>query len=129
MLFSFFQVSAQDKYTAKGKETLAKAMTQTDAAKRQQEISKAKEEFMKGGMKPQEVSALVGDAYLEKGDLVNATNSYNATTKELKKEGLHKVADAYVDQAFSEEDKAQAKSLNKAMSLFGKAGATQEGAR
>jgi hypothetical protein len=129
MLFSISQVSAQSKDETKAREALSKAMTQTDAAKRQEGINKAKEAFMKAGMKPQEVSAIVGDAYLEKGDLVNATNSYNAATKELKKEGLKKVAEAYVEQAFGEDEKAQTKSLSKAMALFGKSDATKEGAR
>jgi hypothetical protein len=129
MLFSISQVSAQSKDETKAHETLTKAMAQTDAAKRQEGINKAKEGFMKAGMKPQEISAIVGEAYLDKGDLVNATNAYNASTKELKKEGLRKVAEAYVEQAFNEDEKAQTKSLNKAMSLFGKAGAAQEGAR
>jgi hypothetical protein len=129
MLISISQVSAQSKDEAKARETLSKAMAQTDAAKRQEGINKAKEAFMKGGMKPQEVSAIVGDAYLEKGDLVNATNSYNAATKELKKEGLKKVAEAYVEQAFNEDEKAQTKTLAKAMTLFGKSDAAKEGAR
>lgn len=123
------QVSAQNKDIDKGKEALTKAMTQADAAKRQDLINKAKESLQKGGMKPQEISALVGDAYLDKGDLVNATNAYNASTKEAKKEGLKRVAEAYVEQAFTEDEKAQPKSLNKAMSLFGKADAAKEGAR
>jgi hypothetical protein len=42
---------------------------------------------------------------------------------------LKKVAEAYVEQAFNEDDKAQTKSLNKAMQLFGKADASKEGAR
>jgi hypothetical protein len=129
MLLNISLLSAQSKDITKGNDALTKAMAQTDPAKRQEGINKAKESFMKGGMKPQEISALVGDAYLGKGDLVNATNSYNASTKELKKEGLKKVAEAYVEQAFNEDDKAQVKSLNKAMSLFGKSDATKEGAR
>ena len=129
MLFMSMQVNAQNKDIDKGKAALVKAMAQADAAKRQDGINSAKESLQKGGMKPQEISALVGDAYLEKGDLVNATNAYNASTKEAKKEGLKKVAEAYVEQAFNEDDKAQAKSLSKAMTLFGKADATKEGAR
>ncbi len=129
MLVSCSQIFAQSKDETKAREVLSKAMTQTDVAKRQEGINKAKEGFMKAGMKPQEVSAIVGDAYLDKGDLVNATNSFNASTKELKKEGLKKVAEAYVEQAFNEDDKAQTKSLAKAMSLFGKSDATKEGAR
>lgn len=129
MLFMTMQVNAQNKDIEKGKAALIKAMAQADAAKRQDGINGAKESLQKGGMKPQEISALVGDAYLEKGDLVNATNAYNASTKEAKKEGLKKVAEAYVEQAFTEDEKAQTKSLTKAMALFGKADATKEGAR
>lgn len=129
MLAVSVQLNAQNKDIDKGNATLKKAMAQADASKRQDGINSAKESFQKGGMKPQEMSAVIGDAYLEKGDLVNATNSYNASTKEAKKEGLKRVAEAYVDQAFNEDDKNQAKSLNKAMSLFGKADATKEGAR
>lgn len=129
MLCCATQIFAQSKDVSKGTELLKKAMTQADAAKRQEGINKAKESFQKGGMKPQEISAIVGDAYLEKGDLVNATNSYNASTKEAKKEGLKKVAEAMVDQAFNEDDKNQAKMLIKAMTLFGKADAVKEGGR
>lgn len=129
MLCCATQIFAQSKDVAKGTELLKKAMTQADAAKRQDGINKAKESFQKGGMKPQEISAIVGDAYLEKGDLVNATNSYNASTKEAKKEGLKKVAEAMVDQAFNEDEKTQTKTLNKAMTLFGKADAAKEGGR
>lgn len=129
MLAVSLQLNAQNKDIDKGNAALKKAMAQADAAKRQDGINTAKASFQKGGMKPQEMSAVIGDAYLEKGDLVNATNSYNASTKEAKKEGLKRVAEAYVDQAFNEDDKNQAKSLNKAMSLFAKADATKEGGR
>jgi tetratricopeptide (TPR) repeat protein len=125
-----FNATAQNKDIDKGKETLKKALEQTDAYKKQDMINKAKEMFAKGGLKPQEINVILGDAYLEKGDLVNATNSYNTATKEEKKIGLKKVAEAYVDQAFSGEDeKNMAKSLKKAMDLFGKAGEPKEGAR
>ena len=129
MLATSVQLNAQNKDIDKGKEALTKAMGQADAAKRQDLITKAKESMQKGGMKPQEISALVGDAYLDKGDLVNATNAYNSSTKEAKKEGLKRVAEAYVEQAFGEDDKGQNKSLAKAMTLFGKADAAKEGAR
>ncbi|MBL0309989.1 MAG: hypothetical protein IPP77_10005 [Bacteroidetes bacterium] len=121
---------AQSKDIDKGNEALKKAMEQKDAAKRQDGINKAKESFQKGGMKPQEISGLIGDAYLEKGDLVNATNAFNASTKELKKDGLKRVAEGYVEQAFStDNEKTRPKTIGKAMSLFAKSDATKEGAR
>lgn len=124
------QAGAQSKEVDKGNEMLKKAMTQTDAYKRQDLISKAREQFMKGGLKSQEVNVLIGDAYLEKGDLINAANSYSSATKEDKKIGLKKVAEAYVDQAFAGDDeKAREKNLKKAMQLFGKSGDEKEGAR
>lgn len=119
---------AQNKNVDKGKETLTKAMEQT-GQKRSELISKAREEFQKGGLKPQEIAVLLGDAYLEKNDLTDATNAYNQASKDDKKEGLKKVAEAYVEQAFTEDEKNQAKSISKAMSLFAKADATKEGAR
>jgi len=122
------QANAQNKNVDKGKETLTKAMEQT-GAKRQELIGKAREEFQKGGLKPQEVATLMGDAYLEKNDLADAATAYGSASKDDKKEGLKKVADAYVEQAFGEDDKAQPKTLSKAMSLYNKADATKEGAR
>lgn len=130
LLLSLPVAMAQNKDIDKGKEALNKAMEQKDAAKRQDGINKAKESFQKGGMKPQEISALIGDAYLEKGDLVNATNAFNASTKEAKKDGLKRVAEAYVEQAFSSDDpKQQPKLIAKAMSFFYKADALKDGAR
>lgn len=130
MLAGCLFAQAQNKDIDKGNETLKKALEQTDAYKKQDMITKAKESFAKGGLKPQEVNVILGDAYLEKGDLVNATNSYNTAGKEDKKIGLKKVAEAYVDQAFGGEDeKNMGKSLKKAMDLFGKAGDAKEGAR
>lgn len=121
---------AQNKDVDKGNEMLKKAMEQTDAAKKQEMITKAKEQFQKGGLKPQEMNVIVGDAYLDKGDLRNAELSYNTASKEDKKIGLKKVAEAYVDQAFGTDDeKTMPKSLKKAMDLFGKTGDTKEGAR
>ena len=49
MLFGISQVSAQSKDVTKGNETLTKAMTQTDPAKRQDGINKAKEKGVKFG--------------------------------------------------------------------------------
>src|SRR5580704_2167851 len=122
ILFLFnFNAAAQNKDIERGKESLTKAMEQKDAAKRQELINKAREDFQKGGMIAPEVAVLMGDAYLEKGDLPNATNSYNTASKADKKEGLKKVADAYVENAFSGDEKAENKAINKAMDLYRKA--------
>jgi hypothetical protein len=123
------QAFAQSKDVDKGKEMLTKAMDQKDPAKRQDMINNAKAMLQKGGLKPQEMATLVGDAYLDKGDLVNAANSYSAASKEDRKEGFKKVADAYVDAAFAGDDKSQDKSIKKAMDYYRKADAYKEGAR
>lgn len=129
MLFIICKVSAQNKDVDKGKESLAKAMEQKDASKRQELINKAREDFQKGGLKPQEVAVILGDTYLDKGDLVNAANSYSSASKEDKKAGFKKVADAYVEAAFGGDEKAETKAVDKAMSYYKKADAMQEGAR
>src|ERR1035437_3352628 len=101
MIMFLFQASAQNKDVDKGKEALKKALEQKDASKRQDLITKAREDFQKGGLKPQEMALIFGDAYLEKGDLQNAASQYGSASKEDKKEGFKKVADAYVEVAFS----------------------------
>lgn len=126
---SVFAAIAQNKDIDKGKEILAKAMQQTDAAKRQELVNKAIESFQKGGMK-QEMFALVGDAFLEKKDYTNASNNYSRCAKPEKKEGMKKIAEAYTEDAFTGEDaKNEAKNLKKAMDYYAKAEATKEGAR
>ena len=129
MLLIICNASAQNKEADKGKATLAKAMEQKDASKRQELINTAREDFQKGGLKPQEVAVILGDAYLDKNDLVNAANSYSSASKEDKKTGFKKVADADADAAFSGDEKAEGKAVNKAMDYYKKADALKEGAR
>jgi tetratricopeptide (TPR) repeat protein len=129
MLLIIGKASAQNKDVDKGKATLAKAMEQKDASKRQELINTAREDFQKGGLKPQEVAIILGDTYLDKGDLVNAANSYSTASKEDKKAGFKKVADAYVETAFNGDEKAENKAVNKAMDYYKKADALKEGAR
>lgn len=135
MLLIIGKASAQNKEVDKGKAALAKAMEQKDASKRQELINNAREDFQKGGLKPQEVAVILGDTYLDKGDLVNAANSYSTASKEDKKAGFKKVADAYVETAFTGDDKDEKaekvadKAINKAMSYYKKADALEEGAR
>ena len=123
------QASAQNKDVDKGKESLKKALEQKDASKKQDLITKAREDFQKGGLKPQEMAVIFGDAYLDKGDLQNAASQYGSASKEDKKEGFKKVADAYVESAFSGDEKAEGKAVNKAMEFYRKADALKEGAR
>ncbi len=129
MLLVICKASAQNKDVDKGKEALAKAMDQKDASKRQEMINKAREDFQKGGLKPAEVAVILGDTYLDKGDLVNAANSYSTASKEDKKAGFKKVADAYAETAFTGDAKAESKAVNKAMDYYKKADALKEGAR
>jgi len=128
MLACCVQLNAQNKDIDKGKETLTKAMEQKDAAKKQEMVQKAVELFQKGGMK-REMYALVGDAFLDKKDYTNAQSNYSRCDKPEKKEGMKKLAEAYVEDAFSGEEKNEAKLLRKAMDYYGKADATKEGAR
>ncbi len=121
--------SAQNKEVDKGKAILAKAMDQKDRSKQQEMINEARADFQKGGLKPQEVGVILGDTYLDKGDLVNAANSYSTSSKEDKKAGFKKVADAYVETAFGGDAKAETKAINKAMDYYKKADALKEGAR
>ena len=129
MLLIICTASAQNKEVDKGKAALAKAMEQKDASKRQELINSAREDFQKGGLKTQEVAIILGDTYLDKGDLVNAANSYSTASKEDKKAGFKKVADAYVETAFNGDEKAENKAINKAMDYYKKSDALKEGAR
>jgi hypothetical protein len=119
--------SAQNKNIDKANETLSKAMSTEDAAKRQELLNKAIELYREGGM-TREMYPIIGDAFLEKGDLTNASSYYNRSDKEGKKAGLRKVADAYVNEAFSGDEKNRPKLLAKAASFYGKSDASREGA-
>jgi tetratricopeptide (TPR) repeat protein len=129
MLLIICNASAQNKEVEKGKAALAKAMDQKDANKRNQMINDARAELQKGGLKPQEIALILADMYLDKGDLMNAATNYSSASKEDKKGGFKKVADAYVEVAFSGEDKTLGKTVDKAMGYYKKADALQEGAR
>jgi len=128
MLACFMQLSAQNKDIDKGKETLTKAMAQKDAAKRNEMVQKATEQLQKGGMK-REMYALIGDAFLDKKDYTNAQSNYSRCDKPEKKEGMKKLAEAYVEDAFGGDEKNEPKALRKAMDFYTKADAMKEGAR
>ncbi len=130
LLLFIFQASAQSSKDAdKGKDMFLKALDQKDPAKKQDMISKAREEMQHGGLKPQEIAVIMGDGYLEKGEIDKAASSYSSAGKDDKKEGFKKVAEAYVESAFSGDEKAESKALSKAMNYYSKADATKEGAR
>ncbi|MFM2307819.1 MAG: hypothetical protein RLZZ367_2488 [Bacteroidota bacterium] len=128
MLGCFVQANAQNKDIEKGKEILAKAMEQKDASKKNEMVQKATESFQKGGMK-REMYALIGDAFLDKKDYTNAQSNYSRCDKPEKKEGMKKLAEAYVEDAFSGDEKNEPKALRKAMDFYTKAEAAKEGAR
>jgi hypothetical protein len=127
LLLTSLHVSAQSKDVEKGKEKLKEAFQQKDAAKKGEQIQKAVEVFQKGGLKQQEINVILGDAFLEHGELTQAESKYGGADKAGKAEGYGKVADAYVAQAMSDE-KQEPKLLDKAMKDYGKAGKAKEGA-
>ena len=126
ILFVSVQLSAQNKDIDKGKEKLKDAFEQKDATKRNEGIQKAVELFQKGGLK-REMYVLIGDAFLEHGDLTQAEAKYGQCDKVEKAEGYKKVAQAYADLAFSGEEKTQKKNLDNAMKRFDKAGKHKDG--
>jgi tetratricopeptide (TPR) repeat protein len=127
LLLASVDLSAQNKDIEKGKEKLKEAFKNKDAAKKGEEIQKATELFQKGGLKTQAINQILGDAYLEEGDLTHAEAKFGQTDKTEKAEGYGKVAAAYLDQAMSDE-KQESKLLDKAMKDYGKAGQAKEGA-
>ena len=126
-LLASVQVSAQNKEIDKGKQKLKEAFKQKDATKKGEGIQQAQELFQKGGLKTQAINALLGDAYLEDGDLSHAESKYGQCDKLTKADGYTRVGDAYVQQAM-ENEKTEAKLLDKAMKDYTKAGKPKEGA-
>jgi tetratricopeptide (TPR) repeat protein len=126
-LLASVQLSAQNKDIDKGKEKLKEAFKQKDAAKKGEDIQKAQELFQKGGLKQQAINAILGDAYLDEGDLSHAESKYGQCDKLTKADGYTKVGDAYVAQAM-ENEKQESKLLDKAMKDYTKAGKFREGA-
>jgi hypothetical protein len=125
LLLSSVQLLAQNKDIEKGKEKLKEAFKQKDQTKKNEEIQKATELLQKGGLKPQAVSAILGDAFLEDGDLSHAESKYGQCDKETKAEGYAKVGAAYVEQAMNADAKNEPKLLDKAMKDFAKGGAAK----
>ena len=119
ILFSILLITpafSQNKDVEKGKEILAKAMAAKEAAKKNDLLKSAIEHFTKGGLK-KEMNAIIGDAFLEAKDYTGASNYYGRCDKEGKKEGLKKVGEGYVEEAFSDE-KTEAKMLAKKILIF-----------
>lgn len=127
LIFSLTTAFAQNKDIDKGKETLDKAFAQKDPAKKNEMIMKAQELFQKGGMK-REMNLLIGNAFLDHNDLVQASNYYGRCDKAEKAEGYEKLANAYVEAAFSDE-KTEAKNIKNAVNYYGKAGKAKDGAK
>jgi tetratricopeptide (TPR) repeat protein len=127
LIFVLFSSSVfAQKGLDKGKEFVAKAVATTDASKRSEWLTKAQEAFREAGIVNQG-NLIVGDAFLEKGDLKTAELYYAKLDKATKADALHRLADAYVNAAFTDE-KTQAKSLKDAMKFYVKANAAKEGA-
>jgi hypothetical protein len=123
-------VFSQNKDIDKGDQTLKKAMEQTDRAKRNELIQKAREQWMSGGLKSPEIAVKLGDAYLEIKDYQAASTSFGSASKEERKVGFKKLAYLQLEEAFASSDpKMEVKTLRSAISFFTKADAYKEGAR
>ncbi len=121
---------AQNKDVTKGDEFLKKAMEQTDKAKRNELVQKAREQWMKGGLKSPEIATKLGNAYLEIKDFQAASTSFGSASKEDRKVGFKSIAYLQLEEAFASSDpKMEVKTLRSAMSFFTKADAFKEGAR
>lgn len=99
---TFTHVGAQNKSIEKGKETLEKAFSQKDPQKRQAMIQKADALLTEGGLR-REKNLIIGDAFLDHGELVQAASYFSRCDKKEKADGLKRVGDAYVRLAFGEE--------------------------
>jgi hypothetical protein len=128
LLLASVHLSAQNKDIEKGKEKLKEAFKQKDQTKKGEEIQKATELFQKGGLKPQAVNQLLGEAYLADNDLPHAEAKFGQCDKEGKADGYNKVGQAYVELAMAADAKNEPKLLDKAMKDFTKAGKAKEGA-
>lgn len=121
---------SQNKDIDKGNQTLKKAMEQTDRAKRNELVQKAREQWMAGGLKSPEIAVKLGDAYLEIKDFQSASTSFGSAGKEERKVGFKKLAYLQLEEAFASTDpKMEVKTLRSAISFFTKADAYKEGAR
>jgi len=80
LLLASTQLSAQNKDIEKGKEKLKEAFKQKDQTKKNEDIQKATELFQKGGLK-REMYVILGDAYLEAGELQQAETKYGQADK------------------------------------------------
>ena len=127
ILFGTLQLSAQNRDIEKGKEKLKDAYKAKDAAGKNAMIQKAVELFQKGGMK-REMNVLLGNAFLDHGDLAQAEAKFGQCDKADKAEGYGKVAQAYMEEAMTDE-KQEKKLIDKAMKLYDKAGKHKEGAQ
>ena len=127
VLLTTLQATAQNKDIEKGKEKLKEAFKAKDAASKNELIQKAVEHFQKGGMK-REMNVLIGDAFLDHGELGQAEAKFGQCDKADKAEGYNKVAQAYMEQAMGDE-KQEKKLIDKATKLYDKAGKHKEGAQ
>lgn len=122
--------AAQNKDIDKGKSLVDKAMSEADNAKKNELIQKARESLMKGGMKSQEIAELLGNSYIESGDLARAATSFASAAKDVRAVGMKKIAYLELENAFAAtDDKMHGKILRSTLGYFRKASAEPEGNR
>lgn len=116
---------AQDKNIAKVDEYISKAKSQSDATKKADLYNKAAQLIMTQKL-PKSEFVKLGDAWVEEGDVVKASQYYNRADKEDKKEGYIKIGHKMIELA-PEDPKREGRNMEKAITYFTKGGDTEAG--
>lgn len=124
-LFTFSEVNAQDKNVAKVDEYIQKAKAEPDKNKKTVLYNKAVEVITTAKLGKEQYVKL-GDAYVEEGDVVKASQFYMRADAADKKEGYIKIGDKLIEMA-PEDPKSEPKTMKKAVDYYTKAGKTAEG--
>jgi hypothetical protein len=123
--FLFTTATAQDKNVAKVDEYIQKAKNEPDKNKKTVLYNKAVEVITTAKLGKDQYVKL-GDAYVEEGDVVKASQFYMRCDAADKKEGYAKIGDKLIEMA-PEDPKTEPKTMKKAVDYYTKAGKTNEG--
>jgi tetratricopeptide (TPR) repeat protein len=117
--------NAQDKEIAKVDALITKARAEQDKIKKTELYNKAAE-IINTAKLGKEQNAKLGDAYVEEGDVVKASQFYMRCDAADKKAGYVKIGDKLIEIA-PEDPKSEPKNMKKAIDYYTKAGQTKEG--
>jgi hypothetical protein len=124
-LFTFTEVNAQNKDIAKVDEYIQKALAEQDKNKKAVLYNKAVEVITTAKLGKEQYVKL-GDAYLEEGDVVKASQFFMRCDAADKKEGYVKIGNKLIEMA-PEDPKSEPKNMKKAIDYYTKPGKTVEG--